>query len=213
MSGEGAEEQIANNFIQDRLCSLSEIDSRVVQLLESFSTLFETYSRKEKDAFVSDTNLIFDQMSKIAIDLRKEVKHMDDNIGVYNRNEDGIMILPINVDQKNAQLGQDKLKLEIKELAQLLKKEDQTMDVEVKEEIKEEIKEESGLKKEKEKEKEKEEEEEEVKSTEGEVKTEKTVTTEVKKEEEPNKDKEDVSMMDADHSKDSVSEEDFEMIE
>lgn len=110
------------NYIQDRLDALSEIDSRIVSLLESFSTVFESYSNKDKEGFASETKSIYQQLSKVAINLRKEVKHMDDNIGVYDKNKDGVMILPINVDQKNTLLGREKLNLEVVEMAQLLGK-------------------------------------------------------------------------------------------
>ncbi|KAI5958139.1 MED11 [Candida margitis] len=113
-------EDTPDNYIQERLDALSDIDFKIVSLLENFSSFFETYSNKNKDQFTSGTKQIFDTLSKVAIDLRKEVKHMDDNIGVYDKNKDGIMILPINVDQKNGELGKLKLNSELKELAALL---------------------------------------------------------------------------------------------
>ncbi|KAI5955989.1 MED11 [Candida theae] len=108
------------NYIQERLDALSEIDFKIVSLLENFSSFFETYTNKDKDQFINGTKQIFDTLSKVAIDLRKEVKHLDDNIGVYNKNKDGIMILPINVDQKNGELGKLKLNAELRELSGLL---------------------------------------------------------------------------------------------
>lgn len=114
-------EEKPNNYIQERLDALSDIDFKIVSLLENFSSFFETYSNKDKDQFINGSKQIFDTLSKVAIDLRKEVKHMDDNIGVYDKNKDGIMILPINVDQKNGELGKLKLNSELKELVKLLK--------------------------------------------------------------------------------------------
>ncbi|CCG25170.1 hypothetical protein CORT_0H00530 [Candida orthopsilosis Co 90-125] len=114
-------EEKPDNYIQERLDALSDIDFKIVSLLENFSSFFETYSNKDKDQFINGSKQIFDTLSKVAIDLRKEVKHMDDNIGVYDKNKDGIMILPINVDQKNGELGKLKLNSELKELVKLLK--------------------------------------------------------------------------------------------
>ncbi|KAG5417917.1 MED11 [Candida metapsilosis] len=111
-----------DNYIQERLDALSDIDFKIVSLLENFSSFFETFPNKDKDQFVNGSKQIFDTLSKVAIDLRKEVKHLDDNIGVYDKNKDGIMILPINVDQKNGELGKLKLNSELKELAGLLNK-------------------------------------------------------------------------------------------
>lgn len=122
------EDEKADNFIQDRLDALYEVDCKIVSLLDSMSTLFSTFSspkqqdnREMKETFSGQTEKIYGILSKVAIDLRKEVKVMDDNIGVYDKNKDGVMILPIAVDQKNTTLGRDKLKKQLEELNVLLK--------------------------------------------------------------------------------------------
>lgn len=112
-------------FIQERLDSLNSIDGNIVALLDNISALFETYStpktsaneyQEVKDKFSEQTCSVYSALSKVAIDLRKEVKIMDDNIGVYDKNDEKIMILPISVDQKNTALGALKLKDELREL-------------------------------------------------------------------------------------------------
>lgn len=89
------------NFIQERLDSLHEIDCKVVTLLDQFSSIFQSFYTKSKEDFSQQTSDIYSTLSKVAIDLRKEIKIMDDNIGAYDKNDDNVMILPIsNVDQK-----------------------------------------------------------------------------------------------------------------
>ncbi|RCK65290.1 Mediator of RNA polymerase II transcription subunit 11 [Candida viswanathii] len=123
------ENEKAENFIQERLDSLYEIDCKVVSLLDQFSTIFQSFYTKDKEEFSEQTSTIYSTLSKVAIDLRKEIKIMDDNIGVHDKNDDGVMILPItNVDQKNTKLGKKRLDLEVKELKKLIDE-----DVEMKE--------------------------------------------------------------------------------
>lgn len=113
----------ADNFIQSRLDALYAIDSNIVTLLDNLSLVFDTYHTSPtsiKSQFPNKVESIYDTLSKIAIDLRKEVRIMDDNIGVYDKNDDGVMILPISVDQKNTQLGRKRLNQEVKELDKLL---------------------------------------------------------------------------------------------
>lgn len=114
------------DFIQQRLESLNNIDTKVVKLLDCISVLFDTYvepSRQNdaenilvKDQFKREVNEVYGLLSTLAIELRKEVKIVDDNIGVYDKNEDSVMILPINVDHKNTVLGKVKLEEELMKL-------------------------------------------------------------------------------------------------
>lgn len=119
------EKENKNNFVQERLDSLYEIDCKIVSLLDNMSSLIQTYSTpkssdndltEQKDQMKVQTKTIYNAISNVAIGLRKEVKIMDENIGVYNKNKDGVMILPISVDQKNTTLGTKKLNDEITEL-------------------------------------------------------------------------------------------------
>lgn len=116
-----------DSFIQKRLDSLNEIDSKIVSLLESMSLLVESYTSTDKQgskqAVESQTKIIYQTLSDVAINLRKEVKVMDDNIGVFDKNEDNVMILPIPVDQKNTQLSKRKLHEEIDQLRRLIPEE------------------------------------------------------------------------------------------
>ncbi|CAN3360077.1 mediator of RNA polymerase II transcription subunit 11 [Diutina catenulata] len=104
-------------FIQERLDALHEVDAKVVQLLDNISTLLEHYTDNDK-SITTQTSNIYDLLGNIAIELRKEVKAMDSNIGVYN-NRDNVMILPITVDQKNTVLGRKKLDDELDQLHRL----------------------------------------------------------------------------------------------
>ena len=117
----------ADNFIQQRLDSLYDIDCKIVSLLDNILTLFQTYcdhGANQKEGFSSQTSRIYSNLSTIAIDLRKEVKIMDENIGVYNKNKDNVMILPISVDQKNTKLGALKLNRQLSQLDLLLDSKD-----------------------------------------------------------------------------------------
>lgn len=117
-------------FIQERLNSLHEIDCKIVSLLDSMSTIFQTYTTPKlldapsqnelREQFELQTKSIYNLVSTVAIDLRKEVKVMDDNIGVYDKNADGVMILPISVDQKNSTLGDKKMKYELSQMDKII---------------------------------------------------------------------------------------------
>lgn len=116
-----------SSYIKERIDSLNLIDAKVATFLDNLSKLFKTYcdpdhndSTKSKDKFSAEVKDIYGTISNVAIELRKEVKLMDDNIGVYDRNKDGVMILPIKVDQRNTSLGKEKLKEELQELSTLL---------------------------------------------------------------------------------------------
>lgn len=118
-------------FIQKRLDSLNEIDNNIVTLLDNIGSIFSTYVEpstlevqdlnKTKEKFVEGTKLIYLLLGSIAIGLRKEVKIMDENIGVYDKNDENVMILPISVDQKHTTLGRDRLEQEVKNMEQLVK--------------------------------------------------------------------------------------------
>lgn len=115
-----------NGFIQERLESLHDIDGNVVGILDRVSKLIDTYMIPSRDAssdisltkeqFQEEVKDVYSVLSALAISLRKEVKIMDENIGVYNKNDDLVMILPMTVDQKNTVLGQKKLKGELEKL-------------------------------------------------------------------------------------------------
>lgn len=116
----------ADTYIQERLDSLHDIDNRIVTFLDHLSVIFGTFlenpedKTKQKEQFEEKVNQVYEQLSKVAIDLRKEVKVMDDNTGVYDKNSDGVMILPITVDQKNTTLGRKKMKEQLRELTRLV---------------------------------------------------------------------------------------------
>lgn len=118
----------SETFIEERLKSLQEIDVSIVSLLSSASELFagmantndECSLESKKEVFILKTSAIYETLSKVAKGLRSEVKIMDDNIGVFDRNKDGVMILPIPVDQNNTRLGVEKLQHEITEMKRLL---------------------------------------------------------------------------------------------
>lgn len=113
-------------FIEDRLKSLQGIEINVVNVIEKVGILFDHYVEPITlhDSKLTTTKVEFQEkirdlyacLSSVAIELRKEVKVMDDNIGVHSNNADLIMILPISVDKKNTSVGSQKLESEIKKL-------------------------------------------------------------------------------------------------
>lgn len=119
-------------FIEERLEALHEIDSKVVSLLDRMSAILETYTAPRaagdsagelRERFAQQTRDVYQLVSTVAIDLRKEVRVMDDNIGHYDRNDDGVMILPISVDQKNSRLGAAKMRHELEQMQRLMSQE------------------------------------------------------------------------------------------
>lgn len=113
------------DHIKSRLDSLHDIDISLVNLLESFQIIYEKSANHNRgminsgDAstdFNEGVHSIYMAVSSIAIRLRREVRILDENIGNPNLNEDGVMILPLRVEQKNIQLGHEKLFDEIKKL-------------------------------------------------------------------------------------------------
>lgn len=115
-----------NGFIEERLESLHDIDGNIVGLLDRVGKLIDTYMEPSRDTsadisetkeqFKDEIKEVYSALSAVAISLRKEVKIMDENIGVYDKNDDLVMILPMNVDQKNTTLGSQKLKEELQKL-------------------------------------------------------------------------------------------------
>jgi mediator of RNA polymerase II transcription subunit 11 len=114
------------SFVRERIDSLYDIDCKIVSLLDKMSGIFETYSspkddvEKIKEQIQLQTKGIYSTLSDVAVELRKEVKIMDENIGCYNKNKDNVMILPLPVDQKNTRLGNLRMKQEIEELDKFL---------------------------------------------------------------------------------------------
>lgn len=113
------------NHIKTRLDSLHDIDISLVDLLENFQIIYEKSANHNRGMintgeastnFMEGVHSIYEAVSSIAIRLRREVKILDENIGDPNLNEDGVMILPLRVEQKNIQLGHEKLYDEIRKL-------------------------------------------------------------------------------------------------
>ncbi|QRG39802.1 hypothetical protein FDK38_004257 [Candidozyma auris] len=124
-------EENKTGFIQTRLDSLHEIDNNIVKLLDGIGSIFDTYiepSKQDvqdlattKEKFINGTKRIYSLLGSIAIGLRKEVKIMDENIGVYDKNDENVMILPISIDQKHTSLGRDRLEKEVKNMQEIVK--------------------------------------------------------------------------------------------
>lgn len=102
------------DFIQTRLEALDQIDDNIVKLLDNIGIVLEIYSKPSKqendsieikDSFEASVRDVYSSLSSVAISLRNEIKTMDENIGVSDKNDDLIMILPISVEQKNTTLG------------------------------------------------------------------------------------------------------------
>lgn len=112
-----------HSFIQSRLEALDAIDSNIVNLLDNLGDLFTTYIEPNtheavelhttKEQFIEKTRNVYSLLGSIAVGLRKEVKIMDENIGVFDKNDERVMILPISVERNHTTLGSAKLKQEI----------------------------------------------------------------------------------------------------
>ena len=119
------------SFVRERIDSLYDIDCKIVSLLDKMSGIFETYSSpkedidKVKEQIQLQTKGIYSMLSDVAVELRKEVKIMDEN-----KNKDNVMILPLPVDQKNTKLGNLRMKQEIEQLDKLLGKGDSDVKME-----------------------------------------------------------------------------------
>lgn len=113
-------------FIEQRLKSLNDIDANVALLLDNMAEVFDTYAssnnnyEQAKTSISQQTKVIYQTISDIAVNLRKEVRIMDENIGIYDQNDDGVMILPIAVEQKNTALGKRRLNEELEQLKKLI---------------------------------------------------------------------------------------------
>lgn len=119
-------EEEKKSFIQTRLEALDQIDENIVSLLDNMGELFSTYIApnteetvdlpKTKEKFVENTREVYGILRDVAIGLRKEVKIMDENIGVFDKNDERVMILPISVERNHTTLGKAKLKQEIQKM-------------------------------------------------------------------------------------------------
>ncbi|QBM89692.1 mediator of RNA polymerase II transcription subunit 11 [Metschnikowia aff. pulcherrima] len=113
-------------IIRERLESLSSIDQEIVDILESLSSIFETYLQPSKEEpqdvaktrvqFRTDVKQLYSSLSRIAIGLRKEVKSMDESVGTFEHSKGLVMILPVSIEKKNIKLGEDRLHAEVKNL-------------------------------------------------------------------------------------------------
>ncbi|CCH41137.1 Mediator of RNA polymerase II transcription subunit 11 [Wickerhamomyces ciferrii] len=120
-----------HQFVQDRLDALHEIDAKLVSVLNhSSSALFNLTQLKKnasnknelakvKEDYQKDIKEFYSDLEFASINLKKEIKHLDDRIGKTDDN--GITILPININKKATWAGEEKLKQQLNHIDENLK--------------------------------------------------------------------------------------------
>ncbi|SCV00447.1 LAMI_0G05116g1_1 [Lachancea mirantina] len=104
-------------YINERLEALNDIDKELVIILSNASQVIGTLAGLKsgneamKPQFESHVKAFYSSLERASVDLRREIKHLDDNIGTR--------LLPINLDKKAT--GQDDEKLQ--EQLELLERE------------------------------------------------------------------------------------------
>ncbi|SCU94625.1 LADA_0G09802g1_1 [Lachancea dasiensis] len=95
-------------FIQERLKSLDSIDRMLLSTLlhasQSVGTLEELKRGNEnmKPQFENHARNFYSSLEKATVALRREIKHLDDNVGTR--------LLPINVNKKATGQDNDKIR-------------------------------------------------------------------------------------------------------
>ncbi|QLG72589.1 hypothetical protein HG535_0D02970 [Zygotorulaspora mrakii] len=105
-------------YVQERLESLSEIDSKLCNLLKIASQVVFTFSELKqgnhdlKPQFEQHVKDFYTDLEGATTNLRKEIKLLDKNVGTR--------LLPINVNKKATGQDDDKLKEQIALLERVL---------------------------------------------------------------------------------------------
>lgn len=116
-------------FIHERLDNLYEVDTKLVSSLDNLSSILSTLHRGKtkgnddelEKEFVENVRLFYTNLSKVSIELRKEIRCLDDKISNNQGSGEGsFSILPININKKAVWTGDHKLKQEIEVLDRLL---------------------------------------------------------------------------------------------
>ncbi|ODV83765.1 hypothetical protein CANARDRAFT_9328 [[Candida] arabinofermentans NRRL YB-2248] len=112
------------SFIKSRLDSLHSIDSKIVTLLDNLSSTVEnlkdgklTGDKQNVENFRDNMSQFYNNLSFTSINLRKEVKILDNRINSQLNNSN---LLPIQVNKKATWVNEDKMKQEIEEMDRVL---------------------------------------------------------------------------------------------
>lgn len=114
---------MSDNFVNQRLESLSKIETNIVDLLKKFSDLFETYtssSENKEDCFILQNKNLCNALNTVSINLKKEIEIFDERNDASNSNEDHQVILPVQVNQKNMELGEAILVSELEHVQKII---------------------------------------------------------------------------------------------
>ncbi|ODQ82810.1 hypothetical protein BABINDRAFT_159311 [Babjeviella inositovora NRRL Y-12698] len=127
----------STSFTQQRLDSLSNLDTKIVSLLSTLSDILLTvHQGKQIDTrqgvtsdalvttrkeFTTQIQHFYATLSDTTIGLNKEIKLFNENIGSC-KNGDNMMLLPVNIEIKNTKLGKVKMREEVSRLDSVLGK-------------------------------------------------------------------------------------------
>lgn len=105
-------------YVQDRLKSLAEVDDKLCNLLKTASLVVFTFSELKqgnhdlKPQFEQHVKEFYSDLESATVQLRNEIKLLDDNIGTR--------LLPINVNKKATGQDDDKMREQLLILKELL---------------------------------------------------------------------------------------------
>lgn len=115
------------SYVQERLESLAEIDNRLCSLLKTASQIVSTLSELKrgnqdlKPQFEHHTKQFYTDLEASTVQLRKEIKLLDENVGTR--------LLPINVNKKAIGQDDDKMREQLAILRELLTDKDGSTEI------------------------------------------------------------------------------------
>ncbi len=117
------------SYIQERLESLHEIDTRIVSFLGNMSKAIsalqvakQTGEKSQIESFKESTGKCYEDLSFTATHFRREIKLLADAMKNNGRN-DGFIMLPAQIDKKASWVNGSKTREELSELDKLIKEE------------------------------------------------------------------------------------------
>ncbi|CDK29591.1 unnamed protein product [Kuraishia capsulata CBS 1993] len=121
-------------YIQERLDSLYEIDTKIVTLLDNMSSAISnlhegkkmiSQSKEEsleevKKQFKENCGNVYENLSSAVIGLRREIKLLDHRTNANVVSDKEVRILPVNINKKAVWVGEWKLNQEVENLEAML---------------------------------------------------------------------------------------------
>lgn len=114
------------SYVQERLESLHEIDTRIVSFLGNMSKAIsalqlakQTGEKDQIELFKKNTGKCYEDLSYTATHFRREIKFLSDAMKNNGRN-DGFIMLPAQIDKKASWVNGSKIKEELNELNKLV---------------------------------------------------------------------------------------------